>query len=321
MTVDELSHPTHQAGVRAERQMAFYLRRAFQSSTDYAVLNNLRIQAGADAAQIDHLVISRWGLVIIESKSVATKVCVNARDEWMRLVDGSWRGMPSPILQAKRQKVFLRDFLNGNKQKLLGRIVLLGQKGFRNFSMDVMVAISDHGIIDRVDGADPQEVFKADQVPARVTQTLEARRCEIVGLLKSLTTPYVGIEAAEKDRLVTFLRAFERPLEDQRTDDFSSFAENSASREPEKLRVPAPLHTVSPSERYRCRHCNVTDLEIRWGRYGYYFKCTACDGNTPLPLLADGTKRTLRKDGAQFYMVKPDGSEELFFTNTALNRW
>ena len=320
MTVDELSHPTQQAGVRAERQIAFYLRRAFKSSADYAVLNNLRIQAGADAAQIDHLVISRWGLVIIESKSVATKVRVNARDEWMRLVDGSWRGMPSPILQAKRQKDFLRDFLNENKQNLLGRIVLLGQKGFRNFSMDVMVAISDHGIIDRVDGADPQEVFKADQVPARVTKTLEGRRCEIGGLLTSLKTPYVSIEAAEKDRVVAFLRDFERPLDDQRTDGSSSFAENGASREPEKLGAPAPLHAVFLNERHRCRHCNGAALEIRWGRYGYYFKCTACDGNTPLPVLADGTKRTLRKDGAQFYTVKPDGSEELFFTNSALSR-
>lgn len=335
MTMDALSHPTRQAGLRAERQMAFYLRRAFASSADHAVLNNLRIETGADVAQIDHLVVSRWGLVIIESKSVATKVRVNARDEWMRLVSGSWRGMPSPILQATRQKDFLRDFLNANKTTLLGRIVLVGQKSFRNFSMDVMVAISDHGIIDRVDGADPKEVFKADQIPARIAELLETRRREIGGFLGSFRTPHVDIEEAERARLVAFLQDFERPLEEQQTDGPFTSAETWAFREPERPEVPAPLitpplitaplisaplitpplNTAPPGARHRCRHCNGNGLEIRWGKYGYYFKCLACSGNTPLPVQADGSKPTLRKDKSHFYIVMPDGSEDLFFTN------
>lgn len=59
MTVDAFPLQARQAGVRAERQMAFYLRRAFASSDDYTVLNNIRITSSGDTAQIDHLVISR----------------------------------------------------------------------------------------------------------------------------------------------------------------------------------------------------------------------------------------------------------------------
>ncbi|KAA0571155.1 nuclease-related domain-containing protein [Azospirillum sp. Sh1] len=378
MTVDAFPLQARQAGVRAERQMAFYLRRAFASSDDYAVLNNIRITAGGDTAQIDHLVISRWGLVIIESKSVSTRVRVNQRGEWMRLMGGSWQGMPSPILQATRQRDFLRTVLSANKTKLLGRVLLGGQKDFENFSMDVMVAVSDHGIIDRVNGADPKEVFKADQIPMRVKELLEARRREIGGLF-SLRSPCMGIEPAEQVRLVGFLRDFELPVEDPQAEAPSTSSEVRELRQPERREtisprpaaplpasppaaplvvapppavapvvappIVAPQSTASvgttsvgtasvgappasappagagstnaepPGAGHRCRHCNCGDLAIRWGKYGYYFKCLGCAGNTPLPVLADGSRPTLRKENAHFYRMSPDGSEDLYFIN------
>ncbi|WP_434620395.1 nuclease-related domain-containing protein [Azospirillum sp. B2RO_4] len=369
MTVDGFPLQARQAGVRAERQMAFYLRRAFASSDDHAVLNNIRITAGGDTAQIDHLVISRWGLVIIESKSVSTRVRVNQRGEWMRLMGGSWQGMPSPILQATRQRDFLRTVLSANKAKLLGRGLLVGQKDFENFSMDVMVAVSDHGIIDRVGGADPKEVFKADQIPMCVKDVLEARRREI-GALFSLRSPYVGIESAEQARLVGFLRDFERPVEDPQAEAPSTSSDIPEPRQPERREtitpppaappvlappVAVPTAAVAPvaappsvapqstasfgtasvnalsasappagagsantathAAGHRCRHCNGGDLVIRWGKYGYYFKCLGCAGNTPLPVLADGNRPTLRKENSHFYRMSPDGSEELYFIN------
>lgn len=363
MTVDGFPLQARQAGVRAERQMAFYLRRAFASSDDHAVLNNIWITAGGDTAQIDHLVISRWGLVIIESKSVSTRVRVNQRGEWMRLMGGSWQGMPSPILQATRQRDFLRTVLSANKAKLLGRGLLVGQKDFENFSMDVMVAVSDHGIIDRVGGADPKEVFKADQIPMCVKELLELRRREI-GALFSLRSSYVGIEQVELSRLAGFLRNFERPVEDPQAEAPSTSSEIRELRQPERREtvpppaVPPPasppaadppaavapaaaslsvapqstasVNAPSPSAPpagagsanaaphgagHRCRHCNGSDLVIRWGKYGYYFKCLGCSGNTPLPVLADGNRPTLRKENLHFYRMSPDGSEELYFIN------
>ena len=48
-------------GHDAEKQMAFYLKRAFQDKSDLVVINDLRIQMDDDTAQIDHLIIHKFG--------------------------------------------------------------------------------------------------------------------------------------------------------------------------------------------------------------------------------------------------------------------
>jgi hypothetical protein len=72
------THPRLRAGFEAERQMAHYLHRAFATSADLYVINDLRLvdpeqpeQDGSPGvAQIDHLVLHRYGAFIVESKSV-----------------------------------------------------------------------------------------------------------------------------------------------------------------------------------------------------------------------------------------------------------
>ncbi len=61
--------PTHleKAGDEAEKQMAHYLKRAYQKNKDIHVINDLRLVLGDDAAQIDHLVIHRFGFIIVIS--------------------------------------------------------------------------------------------------------------------------------------------------------------------------------------------------------------------------------------------------------------
>jgi len=53
--VDELatSDKYQKAGLSAEKQMAFYLKRAFGTEENVLVLNSLRLEKNGDAAQID----------------------------------------------------------------------------------------------------------------------------------------------------------------------------------------------------------------------------------------------------------------------------
>ena len=72
-------HPEHDkfadAGAKAEAQMAFYLKRAFSDDPDVWVFNDLRFRSDEeDVAQVDHLVMHRSGFIVIESKSVTSKV-------------------------------------------------------------------------------------------------------------------------------------------------------------------------------------------------------------------------------------------------------
>ena len=141
---------------------------------DVRVFHGLRLEHAGDAAQIDHLVLHRWGMILIESKSVTTRVRVNAQGEWMRWHDGRWHGMPSPTLQVERQAAFLRARLREHAEELLGKVLGL-QVRFGNMPLDTFVAISDQGIIERPKGALPQ-VCKADQIAGQITTLLEAYR-------------------------------------------------------------------------------------------------------------------------------------------------
>ena len=70
--------------------------------------------------------------------------------------------MPSPVLQAKRQEAFLRRYLYEHVESLLDK--LLGfQTYFGAMAVDILVAISDQGVIERPRRLELPEVHKADR--------------------------------------------------------------------------------------------------------------------------------------------------------------
>jgi hypothetical protein len=148
--------------------MAFYLRRAFAEAPDVLVFNDLRVERNGEIAQIDHLILHRWGMIIIESKSVTSRVKINEREEWSRLWDGRDRGMASPVLQAKRQADLLRRLLDDHALDLVGKVFGLMQVRFGAMPIDLLVAISDDGVIQRTKKNPLPEVMKADQISERV---------------------------------------------------------------------------------------------------------------------------------------------------------
>lgn len=160
------------AGEDAEKQMAFYLQRSFAKKDNCFVLNDLRVIHNDDVAQIDHLIVTQFGLFIIESKSVHGKIIVNKHDEWSRTYNKEVAGMPSPVLQAEAQGRILKELLRTNADTLLGKL-LFGklQKGFKYCPIFVYVAISDTGIINRE--KDVPELFKADQITKSILTKLD----------------------------------------------------------------------------------------------------------------------------------------------------
>ena len=67
-----------------------------------------------------------------------------------------------------------------------------------------------------------------------------------------------------------------------------------------------------------CRHCSRAQLNIAHGRYGYYYKCLACDKNTPIGFTCPtcGTKTRIRKDGLTFHSECRCGYAAVVHTNT-----
>ena len=144
------------AGRQAEEQMAFYLRRYFGDSKDVYVINNLSLGKDGESLQIDHLVIHQNGLIIIESKSVAGKIAITNDLQWIRQYKEFSTGMKSPIIQAEMQKMLLTSIIEELKSEF-GEDIPAG-------NIEIMIAISDNGIIDWSDQGPIDGVYKAENI-------------------------------------------------------------------------------------------------------------------------------------------------------------
>lgn len=104
------------------------------------------------------LTVHRWGMFIVESKSVTEEVRVrpdgSGGDEWTRVYRGTESGMSSPIQQARRQSEFLRTILRRHAGELLGKVAVglrtatkfvagTDQRGFKHAPIQLVIAVSD----------------------------------------------------------------------------------------------------------------------------------------------------------------------------------
>ena len=205
--------PRLKAGEDAEKQMAFYLSRAFSNQEDCYVTNDLRVNYKNDTAQIDHLVVTQYGLFIVESKSVYGKIIVNANKEWSRTFNKIVSGMASPVLQAEAQAKVIKNILKDNADHMLGKLLGL-QKGFRMCPVFVYVAISDGGIIERK--ADIPELKKADQITQEIELKIKTLK-KNSGVLSALNTlgayePSWSMNKEETVKVANFLFNQHKPL-------------------------------------------------------------------------------------------------------------
>jgi transposase-like protein len=321
------------AGRIAEEQLAFYLRRAFVEDKDILVFNNLRFENNHDVAQIDHLILHKYGIIIIESKSVTTKVEINEREEWIRWFDNTPKGMPSPIQQAKRQGEFLRSYLSEHAENLMGKILGM-QRGFGSMPLDVLVAISDSGIVQRNKSVSLEKVCKADQVSDRVRSIFEKWR-KANGLLSlDLSGGYIFTKD-EITNISQFLITKSKPLAYQTSPqaipaakavkswnsnkDGSEISKNKISSsysQPSVIKRQIEKHIeVNPVQ--VCGYCKSVNLCIEYG-YSYYFKCLDCEKNTTIKSTCErcGTKAKTRKSGLQFYSeCAPCQTSKLLYIN------
>lgn len=286
------------AGRKAEEQMAFYLRRFFAKSDDVDVLNYLRIELGGEVAQMDHLVLHPYGLLIVESKSVSGSVQIKDDGQWIRWFGKQPSGMRSPITQAKMQAMLLRDLLS-DKVK---------QKGFfDNVRLDVLVAISDAGTIQWPKSGALPEVCKADQVHERILGRVDQfrRLRREPDILAPQHRQVIADFLCKAHRpLVTTPHVAETPAPYVSATPVVAPAHAEAA-EP----VPAPLAPVDPIGAARslpdkaCKHCHSSDLEARYGQYGYYFYCRSCQKNTAIRFAcpACGSEGRIRKAGKEFF--------------------
>jgi transcription elongation factor Elf1 len=310
MIVKEIDAPTSkdrfsQAGFKAEQKMAHYLSRAFKDAEDILVLNGIRLKSDDDSAQIDHLIIHRYGMVIIESKSAVGTIKIHDHGEWSRA--GYDKGMASPVEQAQRQAVFLRSYLNRSGLKPPHDVwkSLIREITYDHVPVDVLVAISDTGIIDRPHDLKIKEVHKADMIPATVR--------EIIAHYKKLDNPFsltltatpLKISPELMMDIARFLRRSHVPR--GQVGRSQTGQEKVTSRRPTRVRT-----------EFTCRECGSVNLSIQYAKFGYYFRCGKCSKTMSIREYCPtcGQQSRLRKAGNQFYIeCRQCNTSGAFFKN------
>jgi len=312
-SIDKKNHLNkfQQSGHRAEQQMAFYLKRAFQEDNDICVLNDLRLEMNDDVAQIDHLIVHRFGFIIIESKSVTSKISINEHGEWIRHypTDTDTKGMPSPVHQALRQADFLKNFLMARTDHLLRKSMIF-QAAISDFKFEVLVAISDDGIISRAKGLETKEVYKADQITNKVTKIFNQYRDANKNLL-SLNINY-NFADSSFDKVISYLVRSHKPKTIKNAVTMTSIGHSK------QIKTENPK--ANTTHDHTCKKCSSPNIAIAYGKFGYYFKCTQCNGNTPIKLQCNESscKPRIRKEKMKFHQeCSSCKTSTLYFENKA----
>lgn len=283
-------------GDKAEKQMAFYLKRHFGDEDSYFVFNDLKIEHNGEKCQIDHLVLSLGGIFIIESKSCVGEISYDQYDQWIRNTKKGRFGMQSPIEQSELQKKILKNYLTDNNQDgaLLGKMIGITEKfGARRF--DNFVAISDTTIIEHPKKVNPF-VLKADKVCDQIKELSTKQK----SMFSTITTKYVGFTQIQIENIKDFLLTCKANV----TKDVEKSKETEEEKKSEE----------KPNE--KDLDCNHQD-EILYGKYGYYFKCKQCERSKNINEKCQcGKKMKIKKDKKDFYIrCENCNQEKLYFSN------
>lgn len=285
------------AGRKAEEQMAHYLLRFFGKSESVDCLNGVRIELDGEIAQMDHIILHPFGVLIVESKSVAGSVQIKDDGQWIRwsVINEQKKasGMRSPITQAQMQCSLLKELLTeGVKNKT----------AFDNVRFDVIVAISDSGTIQWPSTGALPEVCKADQVPGKVQ-----------ALIQSLQPTLPVLNNENRKRITEFLIKKHKPVLPIEPKEISTVALAPAIN---PKQTPSTASGKLPIK--ACKHCASDNLELSYGKFGYYFQCKSCTKNTPLRFDCPecGEEGKLRKSGKEFFAeCRSCTASAPFFTN------
>lgn len=104
------------AGIKGEKDAAYYIDTYYRDSQNWAVLHDLRFKVDGEVAQIDHLLVGRTCMIALETKNFNGNVSINEYGEFsVSYASGETYGIPSPLEQSKRHEKLLRKLLDSLK--------------------------------------------------------------------------------------------------------------------------------------------------------------------------------------------------------------
>lgn len=312
------------AGIKGEQEAAYLIDFSRKDSKHSIVIHDLRLEIDGQVAQIDHLVMNQvLYCYVLETKHFSSGFKITEEGEFLRWNDyrKCYEGMPSPLAQNERHLAVLK--------KGFERIEMPTRLGI---SLPVtffpLVLVSPNARIDRPKRFDTSKIVKADMLDAFIdVQVDKAGVLDVIGGLAKVvsieTLEGIGRKLVRMHKPATFDYTTRFGCENVESKGFPG--KDSTPVIP--VQVPPSISRLGsnvPSGSLVCRHCGKgSHLSIQHGRYGYFMKCSACDGNSPIRISCgrDGHKERIRKEGFIFYRECSDcNTSAVYFINPAGER-
>ncbi len=310
------------AGIKGEKEAAYEIDFHYERRKNSILLHDIRLEVDGRVAQIDHMLVNRaLEVFVFETKHFSSGIKINDDGEFLRwnYYKKTYEGMPSPIAQNQRHVAVLQDFL-----KKANMPVRLGMK--LKTTIIPYVLVSNSARIDRSKIFDSSCVIKCDAL----VSTLDAH-LKSLGVLETFAGISRVVSRETLQKIGRLLKYSHKPIE---VDYLAKFGLNELKpqetintkkkvTEPSveyKTTPPVPATPKTKSTKH-CSKCGGDNTFIQHGRYGYYFKCSDCDGNTGIKLSCVTTtcKPRIRKQALQFFKeCATCNSSELYHENEAV---
>ena len=296
--------PRQRAGAAAEAQIAHYLDRTFGHDPEVHLFHGLRLvdpdrpeqDSSPGMCRIDHLIVHRWGMIIVESNSamqgVRARTDGSGGHESARPNCEGIKGVAAPIRQARRQSEFLRALLQRHRKKPVGgrffglrSIARLrfgaDRRCFMQAPIQLVIAVPYRGMIGRFDSWNEPRIpsglilSRADLVPDRVGVEVERHRSgsSLSGDRPAGEYGLWSMGPREVAKVARFLGA--RHVAGYGNSSAGQFS-NGDKR--------ACVRAIRTDEAV-CGYCAGVDLTARWRSDSYHWRCGDCDRNTAMPLV------------------------------------
>lgn len=240
------------SGMQGEKEAAYEINFYFETSPNWIVIHDLRLEVDGKVAQIDHLLIDRFlDVWVCESKRYSGGIAINEYGECTTFYGKKAYGIGSPLEQNEKHKQVLKRFFAKHKQILPTRLRIAIPPKLRS-----VILVSKNARISRPKtGREKYEnVFKADQIKTRIFEEYGKQN-----------NPLYAAKVISSSTLVSFgkqLVKFHRP---HQTDWYARFGlqppqivVETAASEQNCTPVSATPHPKAIKPRLFCGDCSAT---------------------------------------------------------------
>jgi len=107
-------------------------QKIFLDSKVYTSFNNFIVQDESGSTQIDHIIVAKYGVFVVETKDWSGWIFGNERDEkWTQNIFGAKTRFQNPLRQNHRHRMSLSKYLDIGSEKIMPIIMVWGSCEFK----------------------------------------------------------------------------------------------------------------------------------------------------------------------------------------------